>query len=78
MGPYDGYEFRFTSHNSETARGELDVWGRVVLLPGSTGRKGATLILLATSASDEVHGPADLGEKGELPTILNSFRFGGD
>ncbi|HVS80399.1 MAG TPA: hypothetical protein VHE60_01535 [Pyrinomonadaceae bacterium] len=73
IGSYDGYEFRFTSRIKP---GQGRVWGRVVLLPGTGARKGATLILLAMSASSDVHGPEDVGEKGELPGILDSFRFG--
>ena len=75
IGPYDAYEFRFSSHMS-TGEGEADIWGRVVLLPSESARKGAALVMLASSRSAEVHGPEDVGEKGELPTILNSFRFG--
>jgi len=75
IGPYEGYEFRFSSHMT-TAEGEADVWGRIVLLPSEAGRKGAALVMLASSASPDVHGPEDVGEKGELPIILNSFRFG--
>lgn len=78
IGKYDGYEFRFTSHSAETSRGPLDIWGRVILLPGSADRKGATLIMLATSASDAVKSVNDLGEKGELPAILSSFKFAKD
>jgi hypothetical protein len=75
IGTYEGYEFRFTSHMS-TAEGEADIWGRVVLLPSEGTRKGAALVMLASSNSPDVHGPEDVGEKGELPIILNSFRFG--
>ena len=75
IGPYEGYEFRFSSHMKTTA-GEGDIWGRVVLLPSEGSRKGAALVMLASSASPDVHGPEDVGEKGELPIILNSFRFG--
>lgn len=75
IGTYDGYEFRFTSHMS-TAEGEADIRGRIVLLPSDAGRKGAALVMLASSSSPDVHGPDDVGEKGELPIILNSFRFG--
>lgn len=75
VGSYDGYEFRFTSHNTETARGDLDIWGRAVLLPGNDDRKGAVLLMIATSASDQVKGVNDVGSKGELPIVLNSFRF---
>jgi hypothetical protein len=75
IGPYEGYEFRFSSH-MKTALGEADIRGRVVLLPSEGSRKGAALVMLASSASPDVHGPEDVGEKGELPAILNSFRFG--
>jgi len=78
VGRYDGYEFRFTAHAKNTPKGDLDVWGRVVLLPGAANRKGAALIMLATSASDEVRSVGDVGEKGELPKVLNSFKFDKD
>lgn len=75
IGPYDGYEFRFTS-TVKLAEAEGYLWGRVVLLPSDTGRKGAVLLMLASSASPDVQGPEDVGDKGQLPIILNSFRFG--
>lgn len=71
IGSYRGYEFRFKSH----ATGG-DIWGRIVLLPSEDNRKGAALVMLATSQSSDVHGPDDVGEKGELPAILRSFKFG--
>jgi hypothetical protein len=71
IGSYRGYEFRFKSH---TTAG--DIWGRIVLLPSESSRKGAAIVMLATSNSSDVHGPEDVGEKGELPMILNSFKFG--
>lgn len=71
VGTYRGYEFRFTSGSFGA-----EIWGRVVLLPSEGSRKGAALIMLATSHSPDVRGPEDLGEKGELPIVLNSFRFG--
>ena len=75
IGGYDGYEFRFTAHAEDTPKGGLDLWGRTVLLPGSNERKGAVLTMIATSASDKIHSVNDVGEKGDLPIILNSFRF---
>ena len=77
-GSYDGYEFRFTAHAKNTPKGDLDIWGRVILLPGGDNRKGAALIMLATSASDQVRSVEDVGEKGELPTVLSSFKFDKD
>src|SRR5258705_3346370 len=75
IGGYDGYEFRFTAHAEDTPKGDLDLWGRTVLLPGANERKGAVLTMIATSASDKIHSVNDVGEKGDLPVILNSFRF---
>ena len=78
VGQYEGYEFRFTGRTRTSKGAPLDVYGRVILLPGDSGRKGATLLMMATSESTDVHGPEEVGEKGELPILLNSFRFGSD
>jgi hypothetical protein len=73
----DAYEFRFESLSRGTEKGDLKLWGRVVFLPpGTEGEKtGATLIMLATSLAPELSGIDDVGTKGELPVILDSFRF---
>jgi len=74
----DGYEFRFVSISKGTEKGDIELWGRVVFLPtGVSGdRTGATLIMLATSLAPELSGVDDVGVKGEMPLILDSFRFG--
>ena len=74
----DGYEFRFVSISKGTEKGDIELWGRVVFLPtGVSGdRTGATLIMLATSLAPELSGVDDVGAKGEMPVILDSFRFG--
>jgi hypothetical protein len=74
----DGYEFRFVSISRGTEKGDIQVWGRVIFVPtGVSGAKtGATLIMLATSLAPELAGVDDVGAKGELPVILESFRFG--
>src|SRR5688572_25147154 len=73
----DGYEFRFVSLSKGTEKGDLQVWGRVIFLPtGIEGHTaGATLIMLATSLAPELSGVEDVGVKGEMPVILESFRF---
>lgn len=75
----DGYEFRFVSLSKGTEKGDLQVWGRVIFLPtGIEGQTaGATLIMLATSLAPELSGVEEVGEKGEMPVILESFRFAG-
>jgi hypothetical protein len=74
----DGYEFRFVSLTPVPDKGQVQLWGRVVFLPtGVSGdQTGATLIMLATSLAPELSGVEDVGEKGEMPVILESFRFG--
>jgi hypothetical protein len=74
----DGYEFRFVSLSKGTEKGDLQVWGRVIFLPTGNEEQtaGATLIMLATSLAPELSGIEDVGQKGEMPVILDSFRFG--
>ncbi len=74
----DGYEFRFVSMSKGTEKGDIELWGRVVFLPsGVSGEQtGATLIMLATSLAPELSGVDDVGTKGEMPVILDSFRLG--
>jgi len=73
----DAYEFRFVSLSKGTEKGDIQVWGRVIFLPsGSPGQTaGATLIMLATSLAPELSGIDDVGDKGQMPIILESFRF---
>ena len=74
----DAYEFRFVSVSRGTEKGDIQLWGRVVFLPsGVAGSEtGATLSMLATSLAPELSGVNDVGSKGEIPVILDSFRFG--
>jgi hypothetical protein len=72
------YEFRFKGVFKDTPKGDLPYWGRVVFLPtGTAGEKnGVSIIMLATSLASGVNGVDDVGVKGGLPLILESFRFG--
>ena len=77
VGAYDGYEFRFESISRNTAKGDINIWGRVIFLPPVDGGKdGVTLLMLTTSLAPEVKSVKDVGVKGELPMMLESFRFG--
>src|SRR5262245_42021694 len=76
-GPYGGYEFRFESISRDTERGDIKIWGRVIFLPPVDGGKsGVTLLMLTTSLAPELKSVDDVGVKGELPMMLESFRFG--
>ena len=77
VGVYDGYEFRFEGMSKNTDKGDLKLWGRVIFLPPPDGGKdGVTLLMLATSLAPELKSLDDVGVKGELPMMLESFRFG--
>jgi hypothetical protein len=71
VNSYDAYEFRFQS-----VADDVTTWGRVIFLPPPSGTNGATLFMLATSEQPDVASAADVGVKGELPLVLESFRLG--
>jgi hypothetical protein len=72
IGAYDGYEFRFTAEKNN-----VEFWGRVAMLPPPAGqKKGVALVMIASDRAPELSGIDDVGERGELPVILESFRFG--
>jgi hypothetical protein len=78
INSYDAHEFRFESVSRNTAKGDIKLWGRIVFLPpGKAGEKnGLILLMLATSLAPELNSISDVGAKGEMPLILDSFRFG--
>jgi len=71
VNAYDAYELRFESESND-----VTTWGRVIFLPPISGTNGATLFMLATSEQPDVTGAEDVGVKGELPLVLESFRLG--
>jgi hypothetical protein len=73
-----GYEFRWEGLSKGTEKGDIHLWGRVIFLPtGNEGdTSGATLTMLSTSLAPELSSVDDVGEKGQAPVILDSFRFG--
>lgn len=76
----NGYELRFKSVSRGTEKGDITLWGWVVFLPpGKEGQtNGLQLLMLTTSLAPELESADDVGVKGELPVILNSFRMGKD
>lgn len=77
VGPYEAYEFRFEGQSQPTDKGQFKIWGVSVFVPPVDGSKnGVTLLMLATSLAPELKSVNDVGVKGELPMLLESFRFG--
>jgi hypothetical protein len=77
INSYDGYELRFQREEGQAGAGQLPYWGRiVVLLDEDDPTRGVALIMLATSKAQGVESLDDVGVKGELRGILDSFRLG--
>ena len=77
VGSYDGYELRFESISRGTDKGDLTIWGREIFFPPRAGeRAGVKFLILTTSLAPELKTMDDVGVKGELPMLLESFRFG--
>ncbi|HEX7999402.1 MAG TPA: hypothetical protein VF528_13530 [Pyrinomonadaceae bacterium] len=71
------YEFRFKGLSKNTEKGDVTFWGRIIFLPpGVEGQKnGLQLTILTSSLAEELGGIDDVGVKGELPVVLESFRL---
>jgi hypothetical protein len=74
VGSYDGWEGLFTSTTGDDDK-KVNVYTRVILLPNADGTKGVTLLMMGTSLCPDLSAPDDLGKKGELPGVLESFKF---
>jgi hypothetical protein len=74
----DAYEFRYVGLSKGTERGDLQLWGRVVFVPtGKAGdANGVVLSMFTTSLAPELSSVEDVGSRGEMSVILDSFRFG--
>lgn len=75
IGGHDATGFRFTSTVQTQERGQVQVFGRVLVVPVGDG-KGLSIIMLGTPVGSELRSIDDLGVKGGLPVILRTFRIG--
>ena len=78
FGKYDGYGFEFSSKIPHPTKEKVDCWGRVILLPPSAigQAHGLSIVMLATSEAPELKSLDDLGTKGQLPILIDSFQVG--
>jgi hypothetical protein len=77
VGSYGAYELRFEATSRGTDKGDLTLWGREIFFPPRAGEKtGVKFLILTTSLAPELKSIDDVGMKGELPMLLESFRFG--
>ena len=78
INSYKGYEFRFKSVAEGTERGDVTVWGRVIFLPPEVegSKNGLVLLMFTTSVAADLNGVEDVGKKGELAMIMDTFKLG--
>jgi hypothetical protein len=72
------YDFHFTGVSKDPERGDLPYWGRAIFIPPSNEneKSGVAIIMLATARASEVKSEEDVGVKGDMSLILDSFRLG--
>jgi hypothetical protein len=75
VGGHEATGFRFTSTVQTEARGQVQVFGRVLVIPVGGG-KGLSIIMLGTPIGSGLQRVEDLGVKGGIPVILRTFRIG--
>lgn len=73
----NAYQFSFKGLTKNTDKGDITFWGRIIFLPpGVEGQKnGLQLTILTSSLAPELESIDDVGVKGELPVLLDSFRL---
>lgn len=75
VGQYDGYEALYDG-NVEVEGRRVDVFVRAIFIPTPDGTKGVSMMMVGTSLNPDLKQADDLGKKGQLPIVLESFRFG--
>lgn len=77
-GSWRAYEVKFQGGATSDKGEKLIVWGRRLFIPAARPgvRDGFEITMLATSLADEVRSVDDVGVRGELASILDSFEPG--
>jgi hypothetical protein len=70
---HSGYEFRFRFVMPKINK---KAWGRAVFLPNLDGERGVTFTMIGTELDPQIRRIDDIGVKGDLPKILDTFRVG--
>jgi len=72
---WKGYEVKFRGSGIANNGEKLVLWGRRIWIPAARPgvKNGFVITMIATSLSDKVEGVEDVGVKGELSEILETF-----
>jgi hypothetical protein len=74
VGSYNGYEALYAGWVEAEGK-RVDVYTRAIFLPTPDGTKGVSFMMMGTSLNPDLEKPEDLGREGELPAVLESFKF---
>ena len=74
-GAWRAYEVKFQGGGTSGSGEKLVLWGRRLFIPAARpgARNGFEITMLATSLADDVRSVDDVGVRGELAAILDSF-----
>ena len=74
-GEWRAYEIKFQFDGKSPTGEKIPVWGRRLFVPTARpgARNGFEITMLATPAAQDVKGVDDIGFRGELASILNTF-----
>jgi hypothetical protein len=71
---YDGWDMHWQSHET-AAPGNVDFYGRVLFLRESKMSPGVMITMIARASDPAITRADDVGERGDLALILQSFRL---
>ena len=74
-GNWRGYEIKFQGGGTSPSGEKMVVWGRRLFVPASRpgARNGFEITMLATSLAETVTSVDDIGVKGKLASVLDTF-----
>lgn len=74
IGAYAGHEALYAGWVEEGGK-RVDVFTRAVFIATPDATRGVSLMMMGTSLCPDLDAPDDLGHEGELPLLLDSFKF---
>ena len=74
IGAYDGHEALYSGWVEEDGK-RVDVFTRAVFIATPDATRGVSLMMMGTSLCPDLDAPEDLGHEGELPLLVDSFKF---
>lgn len=65
----------FEANMSTASKGPIKIYGKLIVTRREGQKNGVALVLIASSLQPGIESAGDVGVKGDLHTILSSFKF---